>query len=54
MYDQGAATILELISARVDLTTARAAAISNETALQLAWYNYLRATGIRLFKEPRG
>jgi len=50
MYDQGAATILELISARVDLTTARAAEITNETALQLAWYDYLRATGTRLFK----
>jgi outer membrane protein TolC len=53
MYDQGAATILELISARVDRTTARAAAISNETSLQLAWYNYLRAMGVRLFKDPR-
>lgn len=48
MYDHGASTILELIQARVDLTNARFDAISNETALQLAWHQYLKAIGINL------
>ncbi len=45
MYDQGAATILELIQARVDLTTARADQIANETAFDLAWYSFRKAIG---------
>lgn len=48
MYDQGAATILELNQARVDLTDAEVSAVTTETDLQLAWYEYLRATGTLL------
>jgi len=48
MYDQGAATILELNQARDDLTDAEVSAVTTETDLQLAWYEYLRATGILL------
>jgi outer membrane protein len=50
MYDHGAATVLELIQARVDLTNARFDQITAETALQLAWFNYLKATGADLRK----
>jgi outer membrane protein TolC len=50
MYDQGAATILELIQARVNLTDAEVSAVTTETGLQLAWYEYLRASGILLYE----
>jgi outer membrane protein TolC len=48
MYDHGAATILELIEAQVDLTNARYNSIISETQLQYAWKQYLRATGTNL------
>jgi outer membrane protein len=48
MYDHGAATVLELIQARVDLTNARFDQITADTALQLAYFNYLKAMGTDL------
>jgi outer membrane protein TolC len=48
MYDHGAGTLLEMIQARVDLTNARFDLITQETAEQLAWHSYLRATGVDL------
>jgi outer membrane protein TolC len=48
MYDHGAATILELIEAQVDLTNARYNSIISETQLQYAWKQFLRATGTNL------
>ncbi len=48
MYDHGAATILELIQAQLDLTNARYQAILGETALQYAWKQYQKAMGLDL------